>query len=250
MNALPIHTVRPNEERFRNPNGVAMKLGNLGALDPSYPGAGLNAGGRRDAEVWQRYAEDTATSTQLAVSIRTGTTTNGEAGFPLAPEEGEDEVIEGKLLFRRHRSGSGTRRSPGARRRRSSEPRGGWRVKCVASTSRRSSATSGRTSSSATTRFRCRAARRRRRSCGTSRSSARTATGCCIVASRGLPSRNFELWCGSGHRSHGGRHSRTPARACRSCGPTATPVRTSRAAADTATVQRASAGPSCTAYRV
>ena len=37
LNALPIHTVRPNEERFRNPNGVAMKLGNLAALDPSYP---------------------------------------------------------------------------------------------------------------------------------------------------------------------------------------------------------------------
>ena len=41
LNALPIHTDRPDREKFRNPNGVAMKLANFAALDPGYPGVGL-----------------------------------------------------------------------------------------------------------------------------------------------------------------------------------------------------------------
>jgi hypothetical protein len=41
LNSLPIHTVRPDLERFRNPNGVALKLANFAALDPAYPGRGI-----------------------------------------------------------------------------------------------------------------------------------------------------------------------------------------------------------------
>ena len=51
LNHLPIHTIRPDLERFRNPNGVALKLANFAALDPNYPGVGMTRGGKRDAEV-------------------------------------------------------------------------------------------------------------------------------------------------------------------------------------------------------
>ena len=51
LNALP----RPPGERvsgtFRNPNGVAMKLGNFARLDPSHAGVGLSRGSHRDEEV-------------------------------------------------------------------------------------------------------------------------------------------------------------------------------------------------------
>src|SRR5437899_1431699 len=43
------------DSRFRNPNGVAMKLGNFAALDPDYAGDGLRAGSRMDANVWAEF---------------------------------------------------------------------------------------------------------------------------------------------------------------------------------------------------
>jgi 5-methylcytosine-specific restriction enzyme A len=35
LNRLPIHSSRPDLERFRNPNGVALKMANFRAIDPS-----------------------------------------------------------------------------------------------------------------------------------------------------------------------------------------------------------------------
>ncbi len=50
LNRLPIHTERPDAARFRNPNGVYMKLCNFLRFDPTYPGKGLTSGGRAEAE--------------------------------------------------------------------------------------------------------------------------------------------------------------------------------------------------------
>jgi len=52
LNALPIFEERPDEEHFRNENGVYMKLCNFLRLDPDYEGAGLTRGGRLEEEVW------------------------------------------------------------------------------------------------------------------------------------------------------------------------------------------------------
>jgi Domain of unknown function (DUF3883)/EVE domain len=35
-----------------------MKLGNFSALDPAYPGFGLQSGGKRDAEIWDEFSRD------------------------------------------------------------------------------------------------------------------------------------------------------------------------------------------------
>lgn len=101
LNALPIHTVRPDLEKFRNVNGVAMKLANFAAVDPAYPGKGLDAGGRRDAEVWDRWHDRRDELEHLAMAIRAGATS---AAFPAVPEDGEEAVPEGRLLYRRHRT--------------------------------------------------------------------------------------------------------------------------------------------------
>ncbi len=101
LNQLPIHTVRPDTERFRNPNGVAMKLANFQALDPSYPGAGLADGGRGDRETWDRYYQSPdelhvlANALRLAAANRTA---------PATPEEDEAEAEEGRIAFRLHRN--------------------------------------------------------------------------------------------------------------------------------------------------
>jgi len=100
LNALPIHTVRPDLERFRNPNGVAMKLANFAALDPVFPGKGLDAGGRGDAAVFDRFRDDYVTLGKLADALR-AMAAAGDA--PSTPVEDEAEVREGRLIYRLHR---------------------------------------------------------------------------------------------------------------------------------------------------
>jgi len=100
LNSLPIHTTRPDVERFRNPNGVALKLANFSALDPNYPGVGMRRGGRRDQHVWARFSNNRDELARLALAIRSG----AAIGFPAVPEEDEADAEEGRLLYRRHRT--------------------------------------------------------------------------------------------------------------------------------------------------
>ncbi len=72
LNALEIQTERPDADRFRNPNGVALKLANFAARDPNYPGRGMTRGGKRDIEVWERYALDEDILAATASAIREG----------------------------------------------------------------------------------------------------------------------------------------------------------------------------------
>ena len=72
LNTLTLQSERPDAARFRNPNGVALKLANFAALDPNYDGRGMTRGGRRDAEVWERYASEEDALTEAATAIRQG----------------------------------------------------------------------------------------------------------------------------------------------------------------------------------
>jgi 5-methylcytosine-specific restriction protein A len=101
LNALPIHTDRPDREKFRNPNGVAMKLANFAALDPGYPGVGLDAGGQGDRDVWDYFSSRPGLLTPLVARLRAGA--DSDYRFPVGEEEGEDEVPEGRLPYRQHR---------------------------------------------------------------------------------------------------------------------------------------------------
>ena len=102
LNSLPIHTVRPDLETFRNSNGISLKLANFAALDPQYPGAGMRSHSRADAEVWDRYAAHPDELRHIVEAIR-----NAAAGSALPsvpePEEDEIEAEEGRLLTRLHR---------------------------------------------------------------------------------------------------------------------------------------------------
>ena len=72
LNDLTIQPERPDAARFRNPNGVALKLANFAAIDPNYTGRGMTRGGKRDNEVWKRYASDEDMLTEVAAAIREG----------------------------------------------------------------------------------------------------------------------------------------------------------------------------------
>jgi 5-methylcytosine-specific restriction enzyme A len=100
LNRLPIHTVRPDLERFRNPNGVALKLANFTAI--AHPGRGMAAGSRLDRAVWEELAGDPAEVARLAAAIRAAATADELPPVP-EPDEEEVETEEGRLLYRRHR---------------------------------------------------------------------------------------------------------------------------------------------------
>lgn len=106
LNQLPIHYSRPDATRFRNPRGVAMKLGNFQAIDPSSPGMGLSHGSIKDKEVWNDFSNDRQALHATAQAIR---------AFATAPEMAQSESTagadtneeysarEGALLFRQHK---------------------------------------------------------------------------------------------------------------------------------------------------
>jgi 5-methylcytosine-specific restriction protein A len=99
LNALPIHADRPDAEKFRNPNGVYMKMCNFLRFDPSYQGKGLERGNRLEREVWDTFADDRALLAQVAAAIRAG-----HSAIEAAAETVEEEEAfpEGRVLFRLH----------------------------------------------------------------------------------------------------------------------------------------------------
>ena len=105
LNQLPVHVDRPDPERFRNPNGVYMKLCNFLRLDPSYSGTGLRAGGKKEKkEVWNRFADNRERLREVAEAIRTGVQSATEAEVIAQEIDEEDEAPEGRVLFRQHKS--------------------------------------------------------------------------------------------------------------------------------------------------
>ena len=102
LNRLPIHVIRPDKERFRNLNGVYMKLCSFLRLDPDYSGKGLSAGSKLEKEVWREFASDRDRLARTAWAIRASS-----AAFPSTTkafdETGEEEeFVEGKILTRLH----------------------------------------------------------------------------------------------------------------------------------------------------
>ena len=98
--------------KFRNANGVYMKMMNFRRLDPAFRvqgKSGLNRGAQGEEEVWQRYAQDKNALLTAANAIRTHI---GSYGLPLSQIDDdvdgdiENEVdydgAEGSLIVRIH----------------------------------------------------------------------------------------------------------------------------------------------------
>lgn len=82
---------------FRTADAVVMKLANFRAIDPSTAGIGLQAGGRRDGEVWRRFA---ASPTELRRAVENVQSVTEQEVNAI---DDEPDVVEGRLLYRRHR---------------------------------------------------------------------------------------------------------------------------------------------------
>lgn len=104
LNLLPIHPKENHREKFRNPNGVYMKLCNYLRFDPDYKGAGLTRGGKLEESIWTEFAQDRTKLKRVADSIKAAMS---ELPPPGDPEEAaideEEEFPEGRLLTQLHK---------------------------------------------------------------------------------------------------------------------------------------------------
>lgn len=106
FNRLPIHTERPDQGKFRNPNGVYMKLCNFLRFDPNYQGKGLSAGGKLEEVIWKQFSSDKTQLRQLAKLIAESVLENKAEihdNYRVFTDEDEEDFFEGKVLYRRHR---------------------------------------------------------------------------------------------------------------------------------------------------
>ncbi len=104
LRALPLPIDRPEPGKFRNVNGAFLKLQNFKALDPEYTASGRvgmrrGATGREQA-LWDRFADNQDELRELAARIREG---SASATLPTQPEDDEEGVLEGRLIWRWHR---------------------------------------------------------------------------------------------------------------------------------------------------
>jgi 5-methylcytosine-specific restriction protein A len=107
LNRLARYLGLTRTDRFRNANGVYMKLMNFRRFDPTFTEAGkvgLLRGGKAEEDVWNKFAGDAGRCHQVAETIRTvlAGSPESETGGELAVEEME-EAEEGRVITAMHR---------------------------------------------------------------------------------------------------------------------------------------------------
>ena len=105
LNQLPIFDVRPDEAKFRNPNGVGLKLSNFLAIDPDYAGKGMARGSKLDREVFEEFAHDTEKLRKLAAGIRNVANNIDLSNqlYLIPNDEDTLEVKEGAVIYKLHK---------------------------------------------------------------------------------------------------------------------------------------------------
>lgn len=107
LNRLPIHEDRPDEAKFRNPNGVGLKLSNFLAIDPNYHGKGMESFSKLDQTVFMEFQDNRDQLAELAKQIKKAVS-NESLNYKLSQIEDEEvdeipEVKEGRVIFKLHK---------------------------------------------------------------------------------------------------------------------------------------------------
>ncbi len=91
-------------DKYRNENGVYMKLMNFRRLDPEFQAigkVGLSRGAKGEQAVWDTFTNDRAGLEAAAAAIRLAIE---DASVSLAPEPDDYEAEEGTVVLKLHRS--------------------------------------------------------------------------------------------------------------------------------------------------
>jgi 5-methylcytosine-specific restriction protein A len=102
LRRLPLHPRTLRAQSFRNPNGVLMKLRNLGHIDPEHQGRGLVRASSLSREVWHEFAGDLERLTRTTAAIRAAALSCDETEISALRVEHEETAVEGRLLYRMH----------------------------------------------------------------------------------------------------------------------------------------------------
>lgn len=107
LNSLPIFPQRPDEEKFRNPNGVAIKLANFLALDENYHGKGMTGGSKLDEQLFAEYKGRKELLHAVALEINRVVEDDLLASSVRSIEDDEqtlaDSVLEGQVIYKLHK---------------------------------------------------------------------------------------------------------------------------------------------------
>lgn len=103
LNALQRKMGVAGDEKFRNANGVSMKLMNFHRFNPNYSGKGLERGGKGDEIVWKLYSSNLDELKRVADAIRSHILAEGPLPQQTKEFTDEEKSEEGKVLTRVHR---------------------------------------------------------------------------------------------------------------------------------------------------
>ncbi|TCI03059.1 HNH endonuclease [Corallincola luteus] len=103
LNSLPIHPGASRVDKFRNANGVYMKMCNFLRFDPSYSGSGLKGGGKLEEEIWDEFASNIGLLAETAEIIKSKA---GSVSPPVSEEDEKEEKVdefpEGRVITKLH----------------------------------------------------------------------------------------------------------------------------------------------------
>lgn len=104
LNQLPFHS-SGRDEKFRNPNGVAMRLNNFKTYDDQYEGVGLKGGGSFVQSVFEKFDKDRSELNRRALQIKSLVDIDElpDKLRTVSEDEVQESASEGKLIFRLHK---------------------------------------------------------------------------------------------------------------------------------------------------
>ncbi len=107
LRSLPLFPNRPDELKFRNANGVYLKLSNFKHFDPSYSGTGMKAGSKMDKMIFDEFLYNQKKLSQIAAVIRKVSKDPKLSAQLINIEDDEQSVLgavkEGLIIYKLHK---------------------------------------------------------------------------------------------------------------------------------------------------
>ena len=103
LNRLQLKIGGELPDKFRNTNGVYMKMMNFRRFDPEYEGKGLQRGNKDEGVVWDLFSSKPDELRKVSDTIRSFVSSDTTIPPKEVMSNDEEEGEEGQLLTRTHR---------------------------------------------------------------------------------------------------------------------------------------------------
>ncbi len=107
LKRLPLFPDKQYDEKFRNVNGVYLKLSNFKHFDPDYQGKGMDGGSDLDEKIFFEFYRNREKLKEIATEIKTVADDSNLKSMILSIEDDDhirnDGVLEGVILYKLHK---------------------------------------------------------------------------------------------------------------------------------------------------